>query len=38
MIVKKVKGKEKEPTSKEIKAIENGIEIIKYEDFIEKYF
>lgn len=38
MIVKKVKGKkEKEPSGKELKAIENGIEIIKYEDFIKKY-
>jgi len=38
MIVKKVKGKkEKEPSGKELKAMENGIEIIKYEDFIKKY-
>jgi len=37
MIVKKVKGKEKSPSTKEIKAIEQGVEIIKYENFIKKY-
>ena len=37
MIVKKVKGSKKSPSTKELKAIEQGVEIIKYEDFIKKY-
>jgi DNA ligase (NAD+) len=38
MIVKKVKGSAGKESTKEIKAIEQGVTIMKYEDFIKKYF
>jgi NAD-dependent DNA ligase len=37
MIVKKVKGKEKPMSSKEVKAIEDGIVIMEYQDFVKKF-
>jgi DNA ligase (NAD+) len=37
ILVKKTKDADKKPSSKELKAIENGVEVIEYDDFVEKY-
>ena len=37
ILVKKIKGEDKGPSTKELKAVKNGVKIFEYDDFVETY-